>query len=202
MIDYLVQVAEEHEKLAGWAQFAGSMIALLVTAWLAGSEARDQRPVRADTMKSFLVVILLIRRGVEDVHQLLSPPIDTLALNVSTRIRRDNLMLFEPTIDQMGAALTSSFMMNNYSAVRAYFPALRDIYSQILQGDCAGMDERLAMQLLGLDAIAHNLSREVQRLGGRFDAHDDLQLATYLPHTLSARIKLWRRARRLGTDEH
>lgn len=187
----LVGWLEDHEKLSGWAQFVGAMVALLVTGWFARYEVRSARRRESDRMKHLLLLTLMILRGVRDV---INAQAEGGAVAVTAGIRRDAFSILMPQLARAGDHLTSSFMLNNYSAITGHVAALTDDFVKIAAGTVVDI-EYLGWRADGLDAIARNLSNEVKRLGGRYESHDDLQLSSFLPMTIGARIKHWRRDR-------
>lgn len=187
----LVGWLEDHEKLSGWAQFVGAMVALFVTGWFARYEVRSAKRRESDRMKHLLLLTLMIVRGVRDVIQAQT---EGGGVAVTAKIRKESLSILRPQLARAGDHLTSSFMLNNYSAITGHVAALMDDFGKIAGGTKFEI-EYLGWRAEGLDAIANNLSNEVRRLGGRYESHDDLQLSSRLPMTIGARIKHWRRAR-------
>jgi hypothetical protein len=86
----LLRWLEQHEKLSGWAQVAGSLIALGVAVWIAWREGRRARlALLRDKVDRADVVLALARRSLDAIEHRRSLELDDAALIASPRAAND-----------------------------------------------------------------------------------------------------------------
>lgn len=185
----LVDLLENHDKLAGWAQFLGAMIALGVTGWFAWGQSRQLVLREEQQLKNLALLALFMRSGLRDVVELVEARHQKDAA-VTASVVRDGLESTETLLRIQAPTIPSSFMMNNFYALLGHVTRLRDAYQEVVDGK-PDIDHLNAV-LLGIEAICFNIGQEARRLGGKCRPHDDRQLTEFLDVPISTRLYWWR----------
>lgn len=181
----VVSWLEAHEKLAGWAQFLGAMLAIGLTAWLARGDARARKEDQVARAKALLYPAAHLHSIVVTLEVLAGPASFWDASDMCKRTAIDAAK----TVDSFAAdSHTSTFMINNARAVRGHADMLLSQIEKSPRGPSMDMIESLKLQRIGLSAICSNVGKEVMRLGGRGELHDDRKVREWLKPRLAVRL--------------
>lgn len=187
MFSGLIDWLENHEKLAGWAQFAGAMLAIFVTAWMAGQGTRARRSEEIQRMKALLHITTSVYTSARSLGDESN---DRFLAGLTVRLQ--GLKISRSSLEQFQATgMTSTFMINNLVAAQGHTDRLIEIFSQLSLHKYDRAQDKIQTSLVGLMAICENIAREVRRLGGRRERHDDPQIALWFPLSLRERLIVW-----------
>lgn len=185
----MIEWLNAHEGLAGWAQFVGTFVALMLTAFIARREGAALRRSQADKMKAVLTLTALAYRTARQIAQHLAsaePGRMHVAIHPAQKEiegRQAALAKFDVT------NMTSTFMINNLLATQGQLENLQSTLRMTSGSTYAKTRPLIAGSVHALQAICSNMGREVRRLGGRYEPHDDPQLSLWLQAGLVARVR-------------
>lgn len=189
----IVDTLENHDKLAGWAQFVGAMIALWVTGWFAWGQSRQIVLREEQQLKNFALLALFVRSGLRDVIETIEGERQGSPI-ITADVVREGLDSTEALLRLQAPTIPSSFMMNNFYALLSHISQLRTAYQLVADGK--GQMQHLRSSLKAIDVICFNIGQETKRLGGKCRPHDDRQLSEFLNVPISTKFYWWRQEHR------
>jgi hypothetical protein len=193
MINEVMAWLEAHERLSGWAQFLGAIIALGLTAAVARRDGKRRGEEVIIRMKALLHIVSMIHQNVQEARSIQNP------LHGSVSIRGQQIAAISPSLNEFSlVGLSSSFMINNLQAAKSHAENAADFLNSATGFEKLTMRSRLEGHEIGLGAICSNISSEISRLGGRSNRYDDIYVRKWLRGTwLSEQLKSasdWRTA--------
>lgn len=178
MINEILNWLEAHERLSGWAQFAGAMLTLWVMAGLAARDSRRHRHAAIHRTKALLRIAATTCR---DVQAVMDQRTDGPQISRAANVRKTSLKSSLTDIGHISISeLSSTFMINNRAALVSHINTMIETFETLGPDNIEKHFEYLEFTVIGLNAICSNLATEVRRLGGKLARHDDPNVKAHM----------------------